>query len=189
MYLIIDRSPSRIDRPTNEAVKRTRFRLYQSPNTLARRSTSAGLVLDQSTAPDGTVRFKEVIASFERKLKKLPIFRTRLVQVPGGYDRPYWIKDDNFDMEFHTCAISPLPKPRRLASAVSGARLHARPIDMSRPLWEGRTSLKTDNIPHLPKNCFAVYTKMHHSLVDGAGGSSFMAALATLSPSFRRGGR
>ncbi len=139
-------------------------------------------IYDQSTAPDGPVRFKEVIASFERKLKKLPIFRTRLVQVPGGYDRPYWIKDDNFDMEFHLRHIA-LPKPgdwRQLCIQI--ARLHARPIDMSRPLWEAYIIEGLDNIPHLPKNCFAVYTKMHHSLVDGAGGSSFMAALHDLEP-------
>ncbi|MCB1689252.1 MAG: DUF1298 domain-containing protein, partial [Halioglobus sp.] len=30
--------------------------------------------------------------------------------------------------------------------------------------------------------CFAVYTKMHHSLVDGAGGASFMTALHDLVP-------
>lgn len=139
-------------------------------------------IYDQSTAPGGTVRFKEVIASFERKLKKLPLFRTRLVQVPGGYDRPYWIKDDNFDMEFHLRHIA-LPKPgdwRQLCILI--ARLHARPLDMSRPLWEAYIIEGLDNIPHLPKNCFAVYTKMHHSLVDGAGGASFMSALHDLEP-------
>ena len=39
-----------------------------------------------------------------------------------------------------------------------------------------------DNIPNLPRGSFAVYTKMHHSLVDGAGGASFMAALHDLVP-------
>ena len=139
-------------------------------------------IYDQSTAPDGRVRFKEVIASFERKLKKLPLFRTRLVQVPGGYDRPYWIKDDNFDVEFHLRHIA-LPKPgdwRQLCILI--ARIHARPLDMSRPLWEAYIIEGLDNIPHLPKNCFAVYTKMHHSLVDGAGGASFMSALHDLEP-------
>jgi WS/DGAT/MGAT family acyltransferase len=53
---------------------------------------------------------------------------------------------------------------------------------MSRPLWEAYIIEGLDNIPNLPKACFAVYTKMHHSLVDGAGGSSFMAALHDLVP-------
>jgi diacylglycerol O-acyltransferase len=137
-------------------------------------------IYDPSTAPGGFVRFKDVIAGFERRLGSLPLFRTRLVEVPGGLDRPYWVKDANFDVEFHLRHIA-LPEPgdwRQLCIQV--ARLHSRPLDMSRPLWEAYIIEGLDNIPHLPKGSFAVYTKMHHSLVDGAGGSSFMAALHDL---------
>lgn len=139
-------------------------------------------IYDPSTAPGGFVRFKDVIASFERRLGSMPLFRTRLVEVPGGLDRPYWVKDANFDVEFHLRHIA-LPEPgdwRQLCIQV--ARLHSRPLDMSRPLWEAYIIEGLDNIPNLPKGCFAVYTKMHHSLVDGAGGSSFMAALHDLVP-------
>ncbi|MFT4520480.1 MAG: diacylglycerol O-acyltransferase [Halioglobus sp.] len=139
-------------------------------------------IYDPSTAPGGFVRFKDVIASFERRLGNMPLFRTRLVEVPGGLDRPYWVKDANFDVEFHLRHIA-LPAPgdwRQLCIQV--ARLHSRPLDMSRPLWEAYIIEGLDNIPNLPKGCFAVYTKMHHALVDGAGGSSFMAALHDLTP-------
>ena len=139
-------------------------------------------IYDPSTADGGFVRFKDVIASFERRLGNMPLFRTRLVEVPGGLDRPYWVKDANFDVEFHLRHIA-LPEPgdwRQLCIQV--ARLHSRPLDMSRPLWEAYIIEGLDNIPKLPKGCFAVYTKMHHSLVDGAGGSSFMAALHDLVP-------
>ena len=137
-------------------------------------------IYDPSTAPGGFVRFKDVIASFERRLGNMPLFRTRLVEVPGGLDRPYWVKDANFDVEFHLRHIA-LPEPgdwRQLCIQV--ARLHSRPLDMSRPLWEAYIIEGLDNIPNLPEGCFAVYTKMHHSLVDGAGGSSFMAVLHDL---------
>ncbi len=139
-------------------------------------------IYDPSTAPGGFVRFKDVIASFERRLGNMPLFRTRLVEVPGGLDRPYWVKDANFDVEFHLRHIA-LPEPgdwRQLCIQV--ARLHSRPLDMSRPLWEAYIIEGLDNIPNLPEGCFAVYTKMHHALVDGAGGSSFMAALHDLVP-------
>ena len=139
-------------------------------------------IYDPSTAPGGFVRFKDVIASFERRLGEMPLFRTRLVEVPGGLDRPYWIKDANFDVEFHLRHIA-LPEPgdwRQLCIQV--ARLHSRPLDMTRPLWEAYIIEGLDNIPNLPKGCFAVYTKMHHSLVDGAGGASFMEALHDLEP-------
>jgi len=139
-------------------------------------------IYDPSTAPGGFVRFKDVIARFEQKLNKLPLFRTRLVQVPGGHDKPYWVKDANFDVEFHLRHIA-LPQPgdwRQLCILIS--RIHSRPIDMSRPLWEAYIIEGLDNIEGLPKGCFAVYTKIHHSLVDGAGGSSFMSVLHDLEP-------
>jgi diacylglycerol O-acyltransferase / wax synthase len=137
-------------------------------------------IYDPSTAPDGFVRFKDVISGFERRLSKQPLFRTRLIEVPGGLDRPYWVKDANFDVEFHLRHIA-LPEPgdwRQLCIQV--ARLHSRPLDMSRPLWEAYIIEGLDNIPGLPKGCFAIYTKMHHALVDGAGGSSFMALIHDL---------
>ena len=90
------------------------------------------------------------------------------------------MKDANCDVEFHLRPIA-LPAPgdwRQLCIQV--ASLHSRPLDMSRPLWEAYIIEGLDNIPNLPVGCFAVYTKMHHALVDGAGGSSFMAALHDL---------
>ena len=54
---------------------------------------------DPSTAPGGFVRFKQVIANFEQRLLRMPLFRTRLVEVPGGIDKPYWVLDANFDVE------------------------------------------------------------------------------------------
>jgi WS/DGAT/MGAT family acyltransferase len=139
-------------------------------------------IYDPSSAPGGLVRFKQVIANFERRLQQNPLFRTRLVEVPGGIDRPYWVKDANFDVEFHLRHIA-LPHPgdwRQLCIQV--ARLHSRPLDLSRPLWEANIIEGLDNIPNLPSGCFAIYTKMHHALVDGAGGSSFMALLHDLEP-------
>ena len=139
-------------------------------------------IYDPSTAPGGFVRFKDVLRSFERRLLQNPVFRTRLVEVPFGLDRPYWVLDPNFDVEFHIRHIA-LPKPgdwRQLCIQV--ARLHSRALDMSRPLWECYIIEGLDNIPDLPRGSFAVYTKIHHSLVDGVGGQAFMAALHDLEP-------
>ncbi len=137
-------------------------------------------IYDPSTAPGGKVRFKQVIATFERRLANQPLFRTRLVRVPGGLDRPYWVKDARFDVEFHLRHIA-LPKPgdwRQLCIQV--ARLHSRPLDMGRPLWEAWIIEGLDRIPGLPAGCFAVYTKIHHSLVDGMAGNSIVALIHDL---------
>jgi diacylglycerol O-acyltransferase / wax synthase len=137
-------------------------------------------IYDPSTAPDGKVRFKQVIATFERRLANQPLFRTRLVKVPGGLDRPYWVKDARFDVEFHLRHIA-LPKPgdwRQLCIQI--ARLHSRPLDMGRPLWEAWIIEGLDGMPGLPAGSFAVYTKIHHSLVDGMAGSSIVALIHDL---------
>ena len=139
-------------------------------------------IYDPSTAPGKFVRFKDVLANFEHRLAKLPTFRTRLVEVPLGLDRPYWVLDPDFDVEFHIRHIA-LPRPgdwRQLCIQV--ARLHSRPLDMSRPLWEVYIIEGLDNVEGLPPGCFAIYTKMHHSLVDGAGGQDFMSVLHDLTP-------
>ena len=139
-------------------------------------------IYDPSTAPDGFVRFKQVLASFDQRLSRLPIFRQRLVEVPGGLDRPYWIEDERFNIEYHLRHVA-LPAPgdwRQLMIQV--ARLHSRPLDMSRPLWECYVIEGLDNITELPKGLFAVYTKMHHALIDGAGSEAFMSALHDLVP-------
>ncbi|CAA0095392.1 Putative diacyglycerol O-acyltransferase [BD1-7 clade bacterium] len=139
-------------------------------------------IYDQSTAPGGKVRFKSVINHFEHQIKKIPLFRTRLIQSPGRFARPYWLVDDSFDVEFHLRHIA-LPHPgdwRQLCILI--ARLHSRPIDMSRPLWESYVIEGLDNIEGLPDGCFVIYTKIHHSIVDGGGADNFMAAIHDLEP-------
>jgi diacylglycerol O-acyltransferase len=93
-------------------------------------------IYDQSTAPAGKVRFKTILAHIESRLGAAPVFRRRLMQVPLGLDRPYWTDDEHFDLEYHVRHIA-LPKPgdwRQFCIQVS--RIHARPLDLNRPLWE-----------------------------------------------------
>ena len=93
-------------------------------------------IYDPSTAPGGFVRFKDILSFFEARLDTAPVFRRRLVTVPFDLDRPYWVEDDNVDVEFHVRHIA-LPAPgdwRQLCIQV--ARIHSRPLDRSKPLWE-----------------------------------------------------
>ena len=72
----------------------------------------------------------------ESRLHLAPPFRRRLTEVPFGLDQPYWIEDPDFDIEFHVRELA-LPAPgddHQLATAA--ARLHERPLDRTRPLWE-----------------------------------------------------
>ena len=115
------------------------------------------LIYDPSTPPGGSVRFKDILRLFESRLHLAPIFRRKLVQVPFDLDYPYWVETEDFDLEFHVRHIA-LPQPgdwRQLCIQV--ARLHARILDRSRPLWEAYVIEGLDNIEGLPKGSFALF--------------------------------
>jgi diacylglycerol O-acyltransferase / wax synthase len=139
-------------------------------------------VYDPSTAPGGGVRFKSVLRHFANRIAQFPQFRRRLVSLPVSLDRPYWVESDSIDVEFHVRHIA-LPHPgdwRQLCIQV--ARLHSRPLDRSKPLWEAYVIEGLHNVEGVPPGSFALYTKMHHSIVDGESGTEIMKALHSLSP-------
>jgi len=139
-------------------------------------------IYDPSTAPGGGVRFKDVLKFFASRLERFPQFRRRLVTVPLSLDRPYWIEDPSFDMEFHVRHIA-LPHPgdwRQLCIQV--ARIHSRPLDRSKPLWEAYVIEGLHNIPGVPKGSFALYCKMHHAIIDGESGTELLKALHSITP-------
>src|SRR5690242_6140417 len=116
-------------------------------------------VLDPSTAsePLTLARLTEVMAE---RLALVPVLRRKLLNVPFGLDQPYWVDDADFDIEYHVRELA-LPRPgsdAQLDEQVS--RLHARPLDRSRPLWE--LYLNTG----LARGRAAVYSKIHETAFD-----------------------
>ena len=98
---------------------------------------------------------------------------------PGKLGRvvlPAWKVDHDLDLDYHV-RHSALPKPggeRELGILIS--RLHSHPLDFSRPLWECHI------IEGLENNRFALYTKMHHSLIDGISGMRLLQRVLTANP-------
>ncbi len=139
-------------------------------------------IYDQSTAPGGRLSHKGILSYIEERLHLGPQLRQRLVQVPMDLDHPYWIKDPDFDLEFHVRHIA-LPSPgdwRQLCIFVS--RINSRPIDFDRPPWEAYIIEGLDNIEGLPPGSFALFTKVHHTLVDGQSGQNIFGVFHDLSP-------
>ena len=102
------------------------------------------------------------------------------MRVPFDLDHPYWVEDESFDLEYHVRHIA-LPSPgdwRQLCIQV--ARLHARALDLSKPLWEFWIVEGLDNIEGLPKGCFALVSKVHHAAIDGMSGVEMSAAVHDL---------
>ena len=90
-----------------------------------------------------------------------------------------FVEDDAVDMGYHV-RRSALPSPggeRELGILVS--RLHSNQIDFRRPPWELHL------IEGVAPGRFAVYVKIHHSLVDGFTGMRFLQRGLTEDPDDR----
>ena len=79
-----------------------------------------------------------------------------------------WVEDDRFDVDYHVrhSALPAQGGERELGILVS--RLHSNQIDFRRPPWE------VHFIEGVGPGQFAVYTKIHHSLVDGYTGTRIL---------------
>ncbi|MDH3678907.1 MAG: wax ester/triacylglycerol synthase family O-acyltransferase [Acidimicrobiia bacterium] len=140
------------------------------------------MIYDPSTAPNGKVRFKEILAHIENRIHTADLFRKRLESVPMNLDHPWWVDDRNFDVEYHVRHVA-LPKPgdwRQLC--IQAARLHARPLDHTRPLWEFTVVEGLDAVDGLPPGSFAIVSKIHHACVDGVSGDQLNSAIHDIDP-------
>ncbi len=139
-------------------------------------------IYDQSTAPGGILRHKDVLRYLESRLHTSPVFRQKLVSLPYSVDFPWWVDDDQFDLEFHVRHIA-LPEPRDWRQlCILTARLHSRRLDMSRPPWEMYLVEGLDNIKGVPKGSFAIIAKYHHAAVDGVTGTEILSGLHSTTP-------
>ncbi len=87
-----------------------------------------------------------------------------------------WVEDERIDLDYHV-RRSALPSPgdeRELGILVS--RLHSTPIDFHRPPWEAHL------IEGLEGGRFAIYVKVHHSLVDGFTGMRLLTRVLSHDP-------
>ena len=154
------------------------FLMIESPTTVGH--VGSLIVLDPSTTPGGVWDLDTVREVIEARLHLSPIFRQRLVQVPLGLTRPYWVDDPHFDIEFHLRELA-IPAPgsdQQLGEQV--ARIHARPLDRLRPLWEVYV------ISGLADGRAAVYSKVHHAAIDGVSGAEILATVLDLGPQPRQ---
>ncbi len=118
--------------------------------------------------------FRETMAS---RVHLVPRLRQRLVMVPFGIGKPYWVEDPAFNLDMHLQHVA-LPgagnwkELRRLA-----ARIFSTPLDRTRPLWEMTFVEGLDEIPQVPPGSVAVINKVHHAAIDGVSGADMMGIL------------
>lgn len=158
----------------------TAFLYLETPRTPMHIGSIA--IYDPSTAPNSFVRFKDILSHIEDRLHLAKSFRRKLANVPLSLDYPYWVDDPDFDLEYHVRHIA-LPQPgdwRQLC--IQAARLHSRPLDLTKPLWEFTVIEGLNNIQGVPKGSYAIVSKIHHAAIDGVSGVDIMNAVHSLDP-------
>jgi diacylglycerol O-acyltransferase / wax synthase len=97
-----------------------------------------------------------------------PTFLKRPATLFGGVGNMAWAYDKDVDIDYHV-RRSALPSPGRVRDLLElTSLLHSSLLDRHRPLWEAHV------IEGLKDGRFAVYTKFHHSLIDGVSALKLM---------------
>ncbi|OMC30288.1 diacylglycerol O-acyltransferase [Mycobacterium sp. GA-1841] len=132
-----------------------------------------GLALYEPPAGADREFARELHADMVAQTDFEPVFRKHPATILGGIANFSWTYDDDVDLDYHL-RRSALPTPGRVRDLLElTSRLHGGLLDRHRPLWEAHL------IEGLADGRFAVYTKMHHSLIDGV--SALKLLMRTLS--------
>lgn len=138
-----------------------------------------GTVLLDPTGAGGDFSFERLREVLLGRIHLLRPFRRRLVEVPFGIDRPYWMNDGDFDIGRHLHRITaPEPGDRAALAAVVGD-IASRVLPRDRPLWEIWV------VDGLADGRVAMVAKLHHSTIYGVAGASMIAHLFDLEPGGR----
>jgi diacylglycerol O-acyltransferase len=124
------------------------------------------------TLPEGYTGdfYEDFKSSIGSRIGLAKSLRWKLAQTPFDIDRPSWIEDEQFDLDRHILRGA-LPEPHDFATAQRVAGwLHAMALNRARPLWE-------IYVFEMAGNQAAIYSKMHHALIDGGAGAALAGIL------------
>jgi WS/DGAT/MGAT family acyltransferase len=94
----------------------------------------------------------------------------------GGITNLAWSFDKDVELDYHL-RLSALPRPGRVRDLLElVSRLHGTLLDRHRPLWEAHL------VEGLHDGRYVVYTKFHHSLMDGVSAQRLMQRSLTHDP-------
>ncbi len=107
------------------------------------------------------------------------LFQKRPMSPVNTLGQAFWAEDEAMDISYHV-RRSALPTPGRIRELLElTSRWHGTLLDRHRPLWE------THFVEGLSDNRFAIYTKVHHALLDGVSALRLMQNALSDDPTAR----
>ncbi|MCL3819941.1 WS/DGAT/MGAT family O-acyltransferase [Aeromicrobium wangtongii] len=108
-----------------------------------------------------------------------PLFRQRPAEPVASRGSTWWKVDPTLDLDYHV-RHSAVPHPGRIRELLQlTSRWHGALLDRHRPLWEAHV------VEGLADGRIAVYTKIHHSMLDGVSGLRLMQRSLSPDPDAR----
>jgi WS/DGAT/MGAT family acyltransferase len=135
--------------------------MFLIPETREQPMHVGGLQLFVAPEGSGPDTLAELYREMVHSAEVGRVFRRRPHRSLATLGQWTWIDERDVDLEHHV-RHSALPRPGRVRELLAlVSRLHSTLLDRKRPLWE------THLIEGLEDGRFAVYTKVHHALMDG----------------------
>jgi diacylglycerol O-acyltransferase len=139
----------------------------------------AGLQLFETPEGAGDDFARDLFESALAVEEIAPLFKKRPSMSLGSLGQWVWTEDKQFDIEHHV-RHNALPRPGRVRELLElVSRLHSTRLARERPLWEAHI------IEGLADGRVAMYTKVHHALVDGISAMRLMQSVLTTDPDKR----
>jgi diacylglycerol O-acyltransferase len=138
-----------------------------------------GLQLFQPPEDAGPEFVRDLIARFREPESVSSLFRRRPAEPVSTLGTAWWSTDRTIDMDHHV-RHSAVPQPGRIRELLQlTSRWHGSLLDRHRPLWESHV------VEGLKDGRIAIYTKVHHSMIDGVSALRLMQRALSADPDAR----
>jgi diacylglycerol O-acyltransferase len=144
---------------------------------------AAAMLYDTADAGSGARLFEKLHVLLEGAVRKqLPILRCRLETLPLQLDKAWWVEDPEFDLTHHLTRVA-LPGARDWQELYQlFGQFHAQALDHNKPQWQLMLVEGLDSVKGIPEGSIAVFSKIHHAMMDGRTAMQMLRSFHSLSP-------
>jgi len=152
------------------------FLIWETPNVHMHVSSTMVFEVGPFRTAEGGIDIERFKRATEAILHRVPRYRQKLHWIPG-FQHAVWVDDPRFNLDFHIRHTA-LPRPGSAAQLKRlSARIMSQHLDRRRPLWENWLVEGLEG-----GDRFALITKIHHCMIDGASGMDLSQILMSTSP-------